>query len=187
MAVLQLVDNQYKGMDAEQKAAHWVRHADLKVLVCRSRARHGFESFGQTRRFRKTWALSAPWAEVPGCYLVVQQCPDCGYVIRERMTAAGGVMEWPERWKYHRDDRYKTPPGCARVTPLMCTREIQRRRDEDAQARRQDSLIAELAGGPVPVQILAAIGYAVLGRGQDCRGVGRPGLRRGQEDARRAS
>lgn len=160
MAVLQLVDNQYRGMDDEQMAGHWLHHADLKVLVCRARARHGFESFGQTKRFRKTWALSAPWAETTGTYLVVQQCPDCTYVIRERLTGAGGIMEWPWRWRYHRDDRYSPPKGSARITPLMATREIQRRRDEDAAAAGSDSLIAELAREPVPVQVLAAIGYS---------------------------
>jgi hypothetical protein len=161
MAVLQLVDDQYNGMDAEAMSLHWLQAvADLKVLVCRSRARHGFESFGQTKRFRQTWALSAPWnEEAEGSYLVVQRCPDCTYVIRERLTGAGGLMDWPWRWRYHTDDRYKPPKGSARITPTMATREIQRRRDEDARARKSKSLVAELAGGPVPAQVLMAIGY----------------------------
>ena len=160
MAVLQLVDAQYRGMDAEQMAEHWLQAvADMKVLVCRARVRHEFESFVQTRRFRKTWALPAPWSEVEGCSLVVQQCPACTYVIRERLTGAHGVMDWPWRWRYHVDDRYKPPKGSVRITPLMATREIQRRRDEDAQARGNKSLIAELTAERPPVSVLAAIGY----------------------------
>jgi hypothetical protein len=160
MAVLQLVDDQYRGMDADAMAYHWLTAvADMKVLVCRSRARHEFESFGQTKRFRSTWALPAPWAEAEGVSLVVQRCPACTYVIRERLTGAHGLMEWPWRWRYHTDDRYKPPKGSARITPTMATREIQRRRDEEAQASGEQSLVAMLASGPVPVQVLAAIGY----------------------------
>lgn len=154
--VIRLVDD-LDEMDEEQVAAHWLTTvADDDVLACRGAGRHNFDRFRRGRkRMRNTWAVPAPAPAKPGCFLLVQRCPDCRMVTRALLTAPSGAIDLPAKWKYWRDPRYSPPKSGVtghrpRISPRVALQESARRMNEEGW-------IGEAAAVAPPPDILALV------------------------------
>jgi hypothetical protein len=66
------------------------------------------------------------------------------------LTAPGGQIDLPAKWRYWRDKRYSVPRGAARVTPRMALHEQVRRMNEDG-------FVAQLAEQKVPAEVLTRV------------------------------
>lgn len=146
--------------DPELLAEEWLREkADDNILICRGRGpRHGFDPLVRGLVLRSTWSFPVQDEHAGTAderYRLVQQCPDCKLVWRELITAGGGEIPEPAKWRMWWDPRYKPPKGTGRIRSGAARRESSRR-------MREDGTIATLAAKKKPRKVLEFVEAADL-------------------------
>ena len=132
----------------DERALAWLQtEADDNILICRGRGpRHGFDPLIRGKVLRYTWSIPL----VGERYRLVQLCPDCRLVWRELVTAGGGVIGEPAKWRLWWDERYKPPKGVGRIKSSAA-------RQEAARRMAEDGTLANLTAKPIPKHVAAFV------------------------------